>query len=84
MLTTATSGQGFILLDSRLRPVAYNSEAVQILSFPTRPESIKQLSQFLGDKNSFNARKRRLTGDARIRTGVQSRPADIFLSSLSH
>ena len=50
MLTTANSGQGFILLDSRLRPVAYNSEAVQILSFPTKPDNIKQLSQFLGDK----------------------------------
>lgn len=50
MLTHTTSGQGFILLDSRLRPVAYNSEAVQILSFPTKPESIKQLAQFLGDK----------------------------------
>lgn len=50
MLTTTISGQGFILLDSRLRPVAYNSEAVQILSFPTKPESIKQLPQFLGDK----------------------------------
>ena len=50
VLSTASSGQGFILLDSRLRPVAYNSEAVQILSFPTKPESIKQLPQFLGDK----------------------------------
>ena len=50
MLTNTNSGQGFILLDSRLRPVAYNSEAVQILSFPTKPESIKQLAQFLGDK----------------------------------
>lgn len=47
---TTNSGQGFILLDSRLRPVAYNSEAVQILSFPTKPESIKQIPQFLGDK----------------------------------
>jgi DNA-binding CsgD family transcriptional regulator len=50
VLTTANSGQGFILLDSRLRPVAYNSEAVQILSFPTKPDSIKQIPQFLGDK----------------------------------
>jgi len=50
VLTTAVSDQGFILLDARLRPVAYNLEAVQILSFPTRPESIKQISQFLGDK----------------------------------
>ncbi len=50
MLTPTTATQGFILLDARLRPVAYNSEAVQILSFPTRPDGIRQLSQFLGDK----------------------------------
>lgn len=50
MLSTAPSSQGFILLDSRLRPVAYNSEAVQILSFPTKPASIKQLPQFLDNK----------------------------------
>jgi DNA-binding CsgD family transcriptional regulator len=50
VLTPTTSNQGFILLDSRLRPVAYNAEAVQILSFPTKPESIRQISQFLCDK----------------------------------
>lgn len=54
MLTSAASGQGFILLDTRLRPVAYNSEAVQILSFPTRPERIKQVSLFLYDKIRSN------------------------------
>jgi DNA-binding CsgD family transcriptional regulator len=50
VLSTVTSSQGFILLDARLRPVAFNSEAVQILSFPTKPESIKQLPQFLGNR----------------------------------
>lgn len=50
MLTSAGSGQGFILLDTRLRPVAYNSEALQILSFPTKPDRIRQASLFLHDK----------------------------------
>lgn len=50
MLTPTSSAQGFLLLDSRLRPIAYNSEAVQILSFPTKPDSIRQISQFLSDK----------------------------------
>jgi DNA-binding CsgD family transcriptional regulator len=50
VLTPTSSAQGFLLLDCRLRPVAYNSEAVQILSFPTKPESIRQLPQFLSDK----------------------------------
>lgn len=50
MLTPTTSAQGFLLLDSRLRPVAYNSEALQILSYPAKPDSIRQLPQFLSDK----------------------------------
>ena len=54
MLTNVASGQGFILLDTRLRPIAYNSEAVQILSFPTKPDRIKQVSLFLYDKIRSN------------------------------
>jgi DNA-binding CsgD family transcriptional regulator len=54
VLTSAGSGQGFILLDTRLRPVAYNSEAIQILSFPTKPDRIKQVSLFLYDKIRSN------------------------------
>ena len=54
MLTSAASGQGFILLDARLRPIAYNAEAVQILSFPTKPDRIRQISLFLYDKIRSN------------------------------
>lgn len=50
MLTSAASGQGFILLDPSLRPVAYNLDALQILSFPTKPDRIKQVPIFLYDK----------------------------------
>jgi DNA-binding CsgD family transcriptional regulator len=54
MLTTAASNQGFILLDNRLRPIAYNSEAVQILSFPAKPDRIRQVSLFIHDKIRSN------------------------------
>lgn len=50
MLTPGSFNQGFILLDSRMRPLAYNSEAVKILSYPTKPDSIRLLSQFISDK----------------------------------
>jgi DNA-binding CsgD family transcriptional regulator len=50
VLTPTTSAPGFLLLDSRLRPVAYNSEGLRILSFPAKPESIRHLPQFLSDK----------------------------------
>lgn len=54
MLTSAASGQGFILLDASLRPVAYNLDALQILSFPTNPDRIKQVPLFLYDKIRSN------------------------------
>jgi DNA-binding CsgD family transcriptional regulator len=54
VLTSAASGQGFILLDPRLRPVAYNLDALQILSFPTKPDRIKQVPLFLYDKIRSN------------------------------
>jgi DNA-binding CsgD family transcriptional regulator len=41
---------GFMLLDSSLRPIAHNAEAVQILAFPTRPDRIKDLPVFLEDR----------------------------------
>lgn len=50
MPTTTVSTPGFILLDASLRPVAYNSEAIQILSYPTKPDRIKHVSLFLSDK----------------------------------
>ena len=41
---------GFILLDAALNPVAFNSEALQILAFPEIPERIYRPSLFLFDK----------------------------------
>ena len=41
---------GFVLLDSGLNPVAFNSEAVKILAFPENVERIQRPSLFLFDK----------------------------------
>jgi DNA-binding CsgD family transcriptional regulator len=54
VLTTAASTSGFILLDAKLHPVAYNAEAVQILSFPTKPDRIQHVALFLSDKIRSN------------------------------
>jgi DNA-binding CsgD family transcriptional regulator len=44
------SPPGIVLLDSGLNPVAYNAEAIRILTFPSRPDRIKQLRTFLADR----------------------------------
>lgn len=41
---------GFLLLDSSLNPIASNAEAIQILSFPSKPDRIKQVNIFLSDR----------------------------------
>jgi hypothetical protein len=41
---------GFMLLDTSLRPIAFSSEMLRILSYPTKPERIKQPSLFVFDK----------------------------------
>lgn len=49
-MTIAPSRCGFLLLDSSLNLIASNPEAVQILSYPSKPDRIKQLSVFLSDR----------------------------------
>jgi DNA-binding CsgD family transcriptional regulator len=46
----APSESGFLLLDSTMNPIASNAEAIQILSFPSKPDRIKQLNLFLMDR----------------------------------
>jgi len=46
----APSRSGFLLLDVSQNVIASNPEAVQILSYPSRPDRIKQLSVFLADR----------------------------------
>ncbi len=49
-MAIAPSRSGFLLLDSSLNLIASNPEAVQILSYPSKPDRIKQLSVFLADR----------------------------------
>ena len=49
-MAIAPSRSGFLLLDSSLNLIASNPEAVQILSYPSKPDRIKQLSVFLSDR----------------------------------
>jgi DNA-binding CsgD family transcriptional regulator len=46
----APARPGVIVVDSALSVVASNAEAVQILTFPDRPESIQQLDSWLANK----------------------------------
>lgn len=46
----ATTSEGFLLLDSALRPVFFNRLAAEILAFPQKPESLKDLRSFLSAK----------------------------------
>ena len=57
------STPGFILLDAKLHPVAYNSEAVQILCFPMKPDRVKQVPLFLSDKIRSSLLNRHVSGE---------------------
>ena len=49
-MAIAPSRCGFLLLDTSLNLIASNPEAVQILSYPSKPDRIKQLNVFLADR----------------------------------
>lgn len=48
-MTIGVSTPGFLLLDASLNPVAFNAEAIDILTYPNRPERIKQIPVFVAD-----------------------------------
>jgi DNA-binding CsgD family transcriptional regulator len=50
IVAIGTSEPGFLLVDPTLNPIACNTEAVQILTFPNTPEKIRRLNVFLADK----------------------------------
>jgi DNA-binding CsgD family transcriptional regulator len=49
-VATAGSIPGFLFVSSTLSPIAYNFEAVQILTYPNAPDKMKRLDVFLTDK----------------------------------
>ena len=46
----SVSSEGFLLLDSSLRPVFVNRVAAEILTYPRKPEAHRNLDAFLADK----------------------------------
>jgi DNA-binding CsgD family transcriptional regulator len=49
-MSVAASNNGFLLLDAGLNPIASNDPALQILSFPSGVDRIKQTNIFLADR----------------------------------
>jgi DNA-binding CsgD family transcriptional regulator len=75
---------GVIVVDSALSVVASNAEAVQILTFPDRPESIQHLDSWLANKIRVNLVERsssaRMIGEfhsARRRYQCRSFPVEM-------
>ncbi len=48
--SSGASATGFILMDSAQTPVAFNAEAMQILSYPDKPRNIARSEVFLADR----------------------------------
>src|SRR5437762_14090194 len=44
------SAVGFLLLDSSLRPVAFNAEAIRVLSYPNHLANVRPADAFLTEK----------------------------------
>lgn len=49
-MTITPAKSGFLLLDASLNLVESNTEAVKILSYPNKPDRVKQLQSFLSDR----------------------------------
>jgi DNA-binding CsgD family transcriptional regulator len=48
--TASVPTEGFLLLDSSMRPIFVNREAMEILCYPQKPEAHKNLNAFLASK----------------------------------
>jgi DNA-binding CsgD family transcriptional regulator len=62
---------GFILVDSDLEPIVFNSAALQILAYPTVIDQIQQQNTFLKDK--VRARLLQVNGDGKVKCGREYR-----------
>ncbi len=54
---------GFVVVDAALNLVASNSEAIQILVFPTHPEKIRQIDSMVSERIRSRLIDRHTTGD---------------------
>ena len=53
-MTIGMTEPGFLILDSKLNPIACNQQAINILTFPNLASQVKQVSVFLADKIRFS------------------------------
>jgi len=53
-MTIGISEPGFLILDSKLNPIACNQQAITILTFPNLADQVKRVSVFLADKIRFS------------------------------
>jgi DNA-binding CsgD family transcriptional regulator len=49
-VTMGISEPGFLVLDSKLNPVACNQQVIKILAFPNLADQVKRMGVFLSDK----------------------------------
>jgi DNA-binding CsgD family transcriptional regulator len=63
---TAASAEGFLLLNSSMNPIFVNSAAAEILSYPQKPETQKNLHEFLAGKISSTLLLRSSCGPALV------------------
>jgi DNA-binding CsgD family transcriptional regulator len=71
-IPSLSSEAGVLLLDSFLNPVASNRAAVQILTYPDRPENMRHLDAFLASRIRSTLLTRRASGPSALVTGFQS------------
>jgi DNA-binding CsgD family transcriptional regulator len=60
---TNSANPGFVVVDAGLNLIASNSEAVQILVFPNRPEKIRQIDSMVSERIRTKLVEPQSTGD---------------------
>jgi len=63
---TTASSEGFLLLNSAMNPILVNRVATEILSYPQKPETQKNLDEFLAGKISSTLFSRSSCGPALV------------------
>ncbi len=66
------SPAGFLLMDSSLNPISFNTEAIQILSYPDNLANLSRPEVFLTEKIHSTLLSRRAVSDAPLVTEFQS------------
>jgi len=68
----ARSAAGFLLLDSSLRAISFNAEAVRVLGYPDKPANVKSPRVFLADRIRSSLMGERSSPESPLVTEFQS------------